>query len=137
MSQSSLFQMLADGVLIVHIAFIVFVVLGLLLVIAGGCLRWRWTANLRFRLAHLVAIVFVVLESWFGVACPLTTLELWLRRRAGQVIFDGDFIAFWMRQFFFFEAPSWVFTLCYSVFAAMVVGSWLLFPPRFSSSERT
>ena len=135
MSQPIFFQLLADAVLVWHVAFIIFVVVGLLLIIVGGFLQWRWVRNLWFRFVHLAAIAFVVLESWIGVACPLTTLELWLRRSAGQVVSNGDFIAFWLRQCFFFEAPSWVFTLSYSAFGALVVGSWLLFSPRLWSRE--
>lgn len=126
----ALFNALADAVLIAHVAFILFVVIGLLLVVIGGGLQWRWVRNPWFRLLHLAAIAFVVVESWLGAACPLTTLEIWLRRSAGQIAYDGDFIAFWLRRLFFFEAPAWVFALCYSAFGALVIFSWLRFPPR-------
>lgn len=130
MSQPAFFQALANAILALHVAFIAFVVTGLLLIIVGGFLRWSWIRNRWFRFAHLAAIAFVVLESWLGAACPLTTFELWLRRASGQVLVDGDFIAFWLRRLFFFEAPAWIFTLCYSSFGALVILSWLLVPPR-------
>ena len=130
MPQSALFQTLANAVLIAHVVFILFVVAGLLLVIVGGGLRWNWVRNLQFRLVHLAAIVFVVIESWLGAACPLTTLELWLRRMAGQGFYDGDFIAFWFRRLFFFDAPAWVFTVGYSAFGILVVLGWLFYPPQ-------
>lgn len=130
MRYSSLFQALADATLVLHVLFVLFVVLGLLLILVGGWRGWDWVRNLWFRLAHLAAIGFVVAESWLGVVCPLTTLESWLRRLAGQIAYDDDFIAFWLRRFLFFEAPPWAFTLGYSLFGAAVVLGWWLVPPR-------
>lgn len=124
------YQFLADAVLLLHFLFVVFVVLGLVAILIGGWRGWGWVRDLRFRLGHLGAIGFVVLESWLGMACPLTTLELWLRGLAGQTVYGGDFIAFWLRRLLFFEAPAWVFTVCYSVFLALVVVSWWRVPPR-------
>jgi len=136
MSQSTLFQVFANAVLVAHVAFIMFVVVGLLVIFIGGGLKWFWVRNLWFRLAHLAAIAFVVIESWVGIVCPLTSLELWFRRLAGQVLYSGDFIAFWFRRLFFFDEPAWVFTMSYSIFGALVLLSWLLFPPRCSFRER-
>lgn len=124
------YRFLADAVLLLHFLFVVFVVLGLVAILIGGWRGWGWVRDLRFRLGHLGAIGFVVLESWLGMACPLTTLELWLRGLAGQTVYGGDFIAFWLRRLLFFEAPAWVFTVCYSVFLALVVVSWWRVPPR-------
>jgi hypothetical protein len=126
---NALFQALANAVLGIHVLFVLFVVGGLILIIAGGCLKWHWIRNLWFRLGHLAAIGFVVLESWLGIFCPLTTLELWLRGLAGQTTYEGDFIAFWLRKIIFFEGPPWVFTVVYTVFGAMVILSWVIFPP--------
>ena len=64
-------------------AIVLFVVAGLVLVVAGNLRHWPWVNHLWFRLAHLAAIAVVVAESWFGMACPLTTLEMWLRAEAG------------------------------------------------------
>jgi hypothetical protein len=118
MSQSTLFQVFANAVLVAHVAFIMFVVVGLLVIFIGGGLKWFWVRNLWFRLAHLAAIAFVVIESWVGIVCPLTSL------------------AFWFRRLFFFDEPAWVFTMSYSIFGALVLLSWLLFPPRCSFRER-
>ena len=90
----------------------------------------RWVRNLWFRLAHLGAIGFVVLESWLGIMCPLTTLEQWLRQLAGQRTYDSDFIAHWLGRILFFEAPTWVFTACYTLFGLAVALSWVYVPPR-------
>ena len=126
----ALYQYLANGVLVTHFLFVLGVVGGLLLIVIGGVRKWAWIRNLRFRLLHLAAIAYVVAESWLGIDCPLTTLEAWLRQMAGQATHDGDFIAYWVSKLMFFTAPPWVFTLCYSVFGALVVVSWWRFPPR-------
>lgn len=127
-----IFQLLANTVLVLHAAFVMFVIAGLLLIVTGGVLKWAWVRNWWFRLSHLAAIGYVVAESWLGVDCPLTTLELWLRQQVGQVAYNGDFIAFWLRKILFFQAPPWVFTACYTTFATLVLASWLFFPPRSS-----
>jgi hypothetical protein len=49
----SLYHALADAVLALHVAFVCFVVIGLLLVLAGGALRWSWVRNPWFRWSHL------------------------------------------------------------------------------------
>ena len=70
---------IADAVLVVHFAFVAFVVGGLALIWIGKTLRWGWVRNFWFRIAHLGAIAFVALEAVIGVACPLTVWEYLLR----------------------------------------------------------
>lgn len=123
------YRALADGVLVLHVGVVLFVIGGLLLTLIGGRLGWRWVRNLAFRAAHLAAIAYVALQSWFGIMCPLTTLEQWLRARAGQVSYEGDFIAFWLGRLLFYEAPPWVFIAAYSGFGLLVALSWWLVPP--------
>ena len=73
---------LADLVLVVHLAFVVFVVLGGFLV-----LRWRWVAWL-----HVPTAIWGVLIEYAGWICPLTPLENTLRQRGGQPGYSGSFI---------------------------------------------
>lgn len=124
------YRLMANSVLMLHAAIVVFVVGGLLAVLLGGPLRWAWTRHLWFRAAHLGAIAFVVVESWAGIVCPLTTLEQWLRMRAGQAAYEGDFIAYWLTKFMFFTAPPWAFIAAYSTFGLLVAASWIWLPPR-------
>ena len=130
------YHLMANAVLVIHASIVVFVIGGLLAILIGGAVHWSWTRNLWFRAAHLGAIAFVVLESWVGIVCPLTTLEQWLRVRAGQVAYEGDFIAYWLTKFMFFTAPAWVFIAAYSVFGLLVIGSWIWLPPRRHASPR-
>ena len=125
----SLFMALANAVLATHLAIVIFVVVGLPLVFIGAKRGWGWVRNLRFRVLHLAAIAYVALQSWFGVACPLTTLEQWLRIRAGATVYEGEFIVHWMRTVMFFEAPPWVFAAAYTGYAALVALAWNRVPP--------
>ena len=124
--------LLANAVLVVHVGVVAFVVVGLLVVIAGNLKRWDWVNNAWFRVAHVAAIGIVFAESWLGFACPLTTLEMWLRSRAGDASYGGGFIEHWLQQLLYYNAPPWVFIAGYSVFALLVLATWWYFPPRFS-----
>ena len=83
-----------------------------------------------------MCVVIVPIEALFGVVCPLTTWENELRREAGQTVDDLSFVARLARDLLFFEAPLWVFTLCYVTFGILVVGSVFLVPPRRRGSSQ-
>lgn len=122
--------LLADAVLVVHTGVVLFVVGGLAAIVAGNLLGWRWVNGRTFRLLHLVTIGVVVLQAWLGELCPLTTLESWLRVRAGQHGYPAGFIAHWLHRLLYWEAPLWVFGLAYSAFGALVLLAWWRWPPR-------
>ena len=127
---NAFYRLLADLVLYLHVTFVAFVVIGLLLIFAGRLMGWGWIRNGWFRLTHLAAIGIVVLQAWLGMICPLTTLEMWLRTRAGDAVYPGAFIAHWAQRFLYHDAPAWVFALCYTIFGAMVLASWFWIRPR-------
>lgn len=125
-----LYRLAADLLLLLHVCFVVFVVAGLALIFLGAARNWGWILNPWFRTAHLASIGIVVAQAWLGRICPLTTWEMALREKAGDVTYAGSFIAHWLQSLLYFEAPLWVFGLIYSVFAAVVVASWLFIRPR-------
>jgi Protein of Unknown function (DUF2784) len=133
------YQALADAVLVLHVGVVVFVVGGLLLILAGNWRAWSWVNAWWFRLAHLAAIAVVVAEAWLGIVCPLTTLEMALRTRAGASNYSGSFIEHWLQRLLYYDAPAWVFVLAYSLFAVAVAACWWRFPPkrREDSTART
>lgn len=124
------YALLADVVLVLHFAVVVFVVGGLLAVVAGGALKWRWVRGRAFRWLHLAAIAVVVAQAWLGRLCPLTTLESWLRTQAGSVAYQSSFIEHWLQRWLYYEAPPWVFTTAYTAFAVLVLWAWWRVPPR-------
>ncbi len=129
MSDSLPFQLLADAVLTLHVALVLFVVGGLALVVIGNLLKWSWVNALWFRLAHLATIALVAAEAWLGMVCPLTTLEMWLRSRAKVLTYEGSFIEHWLQALLYWQAPAWVFTAAYTAFALAVAAAWWFFPP--------
>ncbi len=131
-----MYQTLADAVLLLHTAVVVFVVGGLVLVVMGNLRGWQWVNRLWFRLLHLAAIGTVVAQAWLGMVCPLTTLESWLRAQAGGAGYQAGFIEHWLQRLLFYEAPGWVFTLAYSLFGLLVLASWWFYPPRWRHRPR-
>jgi Protein of Unknown function (DUF2784) len=77
-----LYRSLADLVLLLHVAFIVFVLFGGLL-----AFRWRWAP-----MVHLPAAAWGVIVELFGLICPLTPLENALRRAGGGTGYSVDFV---------------------------------------------
>ncbi len=73
------YRIAADVTVTLHLAYVAFVVLGLVAVFAGYFRSWGWVRNRWFRGIHLAMILIVVVEAWAGVVCPLTTLEYALR----------------------------------------------------------
>ena len=133
MANTLIYRQLADAVLALHFAIVTFVVGGLVLIIIGNLVHWRWVNALWFRVAHLAAIAVVAAEAWLGIACPLTTLEWWLRAKSGVTSSLGhseSFVGYWLHRLLFYSAPPWVFVLAYSVFGLLVVAAWIRFPPH-------
>jgi hypothetical protein len=113
-----------------HVLFVVFVVLGLVLIFMGKFLFWQWVKNPWFRIAHLLGVGVVVVQSWFGVICPLTIWEMNLRLKAGETAYEGSFITHWLREILYYQAPPWVFVVAYTVFGGLVLSSWFLVRPH-------
>jgi hypothetical protein len=131
------YRMLADAVVIVHAAYVAFVVLGLVAILAGAALRWNWTRNFKFRIVHLAAIALVCVESLTGAMCPLTTLEDSLRARSGGAEYPGEFLGYWAHRLIFYDFPPATFTPFYLAFAALVALTFVLLPPRRPAQSTT
>jgi hypothetical protein len=74
---------LATAVVLLHVAFVMFVV-------AGGFLAMRWR---RIAYVHLPAVAWAIYVEWSGAICPLTPIENSLRAAAGLEAYTGDFVA--------------------------------------------
>jgi Protein of Unknown function (DUF2784) len=76
------YRLLADCVVLVHVAFVAFVVL-------GGFLTWRWRSLVW---AHVPCALWGMAIEYGGWVCPLTPLENALRSRAGLAGYAGGFV---------------------------------------------
>lgn len=128
-SSETMYLAAADALLFTHVLFVAFIIVGLLLILVGKLLSWSWVRNPWFRMAHLLGIVVVILQSWLGVICPLTRWEMELRSQAGDVVYAGSFISRWLEELLYFQAPDWVFTACYTAFGLLVILSWFWVRP--------
>lgn len=126
----------ADALLVLHVFVIIFVVFGLLSIIVGKLLSWSWIRNPWFRWLHIAIISVVILESWLGIVCPLTTWEMVLREKAGDQVYAGSFITHWLETIYFFSASGWVFATSYTVFGLLVLVSWFWVRPNPFGRDR-
>ena len=130
MESSSLYMLAADAILLAHVMFVSFVVVGLVLILIGKVFSWSWVKNPWFRITHLASICLVVVQSWLGALCPLTTWEMTLRSKAGDVVYTGSFLSHWLEYLLYYQAPAWVFIVCYTTFGVMVMASWYWVRPH-------
>jgi hypothetical protein len=78
----ALSRIAADAIVALHVAFVLFVVL-------GGVLALRWR---RVAWVHVPAAIWGIVIELAGWVCPLTPLENWLRARGGSDVYRGDFV---------------------------------------------
>ena len=124
------YHLLADFVVAVHVAYVGYVVLGQLAVLAGLVFRWKWIRNPWFRWTHLLMMSVVGLEAVLGIVCPLTAWEADLRRMAGEVAAEGSFLGRLLHGLIFINAPPWAIEALHISFALVVIGTFVLAPPR-------
>ena len=136
MSSPGFLRALADVVLVVHFAFAFFIVGGLILTWVGRLRRWHWVGNRWFRGLHLLAMGVVAAEAVLDVACPLTTLEDWLRRGAGQAGYGESFIQHWLQRLLFFDASPVTFTVLYVLLFLIIVATFRWVPVRWRRRGR-
>jgi hypothetical protein len=82
------YQRLADLVVVLHLAFVLFVVLGGVLVLRRPVLAW----------IHIPAALWGIGIEWLGGVCPLTPLENHLRRLGGEAGYEGGFVEHYVTQ---------------------------------------
>ena len=89
-----IYRIAADCVLLLHLAFTLFAVLGGLLVLRRPSLLWL----------HLGAVFWGVVIEWADWICPLTPLENFLRERGGEAGYAGGFIEHYVVRFLYPES---------------------------------
>ncbi len=125
-----LYQFLADVVVGIHVAYVGYVVLGQISIWMGLCFRWAWIRNPWFRWSHLAMILIVGAEAALDIECPLTGWERALRSAAGQTMSGESFVGRMLHDLIFVDWPPWVINTLHIVFALLVLGTFLLAPPR-------
>ena len=116
-----LYQVLADVVVLIHFAFILFVLLGGLL-----ALRWHWMPWI-----HLPAVAWGAAVEKFGWLCPLTPIENLLRRTSGSSGYSDGFIEHYLIPIIYPAEITQEFQLflAFALIAlnlAVYLGVWLL-----------
>lgn len=129
---STVYRLAADAVVFIHLAYVMAVVLGLPAIWIGIAWRHKWVHSVRLRVGHLAMILIVVAEALAGITCPLTVWEQWFRELAGDGTYRGAFLANLVHDLLFYDAPKWVFTLAYTLFGLLVLGTFILAPPRLT-----
>jgi polyferredoxin len=122
--------LLADLVLVVHVAVVFFILGGLVAIALGGVLRWRWVRGVAWRALHAAAMGYVAVGAVVGWVCPLTVWEDALRRRAGEAEYGTGFVQYWLERLLYHDWPGWVFTVLYLTVFALVLLAWRRVPPQ-------
>jgi hypothetical protein len=112
-----IFRVLADSVVVVHFAFVVFLVV-------GGVLAFRWP---RILWVHVPSVAWGAIIVTFSITCPLTPLERNLRVRAGRDRYDESFIERYVEGILY---PGDMLRHAQAVAAAVVIGAWVALAVR-------
>ena len=131
MALGNRYSALADLVLAIHFAFVIFVIGGFLLIWIGYARQWSFVRNFGFRITHALAMGFVALQVIVNMSCPLTVLEQALRHRAGQPLYAESCIEHWIGRVLFYEFEPWVFFAAYIAFFLVIVLTFWKVPPRW------
>ena len=117
-----LWSLLADALVIVHLAFTTFVIF-------GGFLTWRWRW---IALAHLPALAWGCYVEVSGAICPLTPLENHLRHLGGESGYQGGFLAHYLVAVLYPPGLTWhvqwVLAAVLIALNAFAYGRFLRFP---------
>lgn len=123
---------LADGLVIAHLAFVAFVVLGQVAILVGIALRKPWARNLSFRCIHLACIGVVAAEGMLDIECPITVWERNLRLTAGEEVDNAPFIPRIANRILFYPGiPHSYFEWGHIGFGGVVLITFIFWPPRF------
>ena len=116
---------MADIVLIIHFCVVFYVSFGLVVLPIGYLFNWSWMRNRKMRLIHVSLMGFITLEAIFGIACPLTQIENYLR----NIKFSESFIVYWITNLIYWDLPTYFFTVLYLFCLLWSLLFWVIYPP--------
>jgi len=104
------FTILAYLIAGLHFAFVAFV-------LAGGVVlyRWQWVAWV-----HIPCFLYAVMIMLIGWRCPLTDLEIWLRKRAGEPVHWQEFLHHYIWSHVGWKGNEWFITAGLILVAGLV-----------------
>lgn len=125
------YLLLADLILLLHAAVVLFNVVSLPLIWLGRWRGWRFVRHFYYRALHLGLMAFVAVQALANEICPLTSWEYRLRLKAGAPAeAPPGFIAHWVQRFLYHEADARVFATAYVCFFGLVLATWFWVKPN-------
>ncbi len=123
--------MLADLMMLLHLALASYITAGLVLIPIGCKLEWNWTKNWKMRLTHIILIGLITAETIFGLTCPLTLIEYSLR----DVDPPDSIVRYWIGKLLYWNLPHQIFIAIYSFSLAWVMFLWIKCPPKTKTNQ--
>ena len=124
-------SLIADIVFVLHFCVVIFITLGFFLIPIGYKFEWRWIKNRKLRIAHCGMMVFITLETLWGLTCPLTSIENSLR----GINQPKSFIAYWIEKIVYWDFPTQFFLILYCISLGWTFLIWKLCPPNAQCAE--
>jgi hypothetical protein len=125
-----LYSLLARLVLVVHLAIIVFNVVGLVVIPLGAWRGWRFVRIWWWRALHLAILALVAIQALLARACFLTLWQAALQQRGGEIASSAPLIERWVHALIFWPLPLWFFAALYVAICFYALLLWRLVPPR-------
>jgi Protein of Unknown function (DUF2784) len=122
-------MILADAVLAVHLAIILFNLFGLVAIPLGAVRGWGFVRIRWWRVLHILLLAVVALQALAGRACLLT---IWQAGLGGSTTAPAPLIAGWVDRLIYWPLPIWVFAALYVVVFGYALALFWLVPPRHS-----
>ena len=122
-----LFQ-IADLILILHFGIVLFITSLFFLIPVGYKFNWIFTKNIKVRVFHAGLMTFVTIETFLGMACPLTYLEnYFLNENENE---NKLFLSYWLNKIIYWDLPSYFFLIMYLICLVWTFIMWYIFPPK-------
>ena len=130
------YALAADALVGIHILYVAYIVVGLVLILVGLRRKWNWVRNPWFRVTHLLAILIVIYEIIVRANCPLTTWEMQLRAMAGQAVNQATFMDRLLTFILVADAPRWLVSGLYFAFGLAITLVFVFAPPRWKRARK-
>ncbi len=127
---------MADAILYLHVAIILFNVFGLIAVPLGAWRGWSFVRVFWWRALHVASWTLVALQALLNRLCFLTLWQDALMLRVGETPSGGPLVQEWIMRLIFWPLPLWAFTALYAVLWVYVLVLWWRVPPLGRLSHR-